>query len=520
MSPLSPSSALFPDGVLSPHWVAKHQHHVPSVFISFFEINADPSSSSLQDNHLKNDINAIKTALTKSGFKTRYAVVLLSDKSLSAAPELEERLAALRRATSLDSKTSLFFLPPNGSRTELASFVTNVLVALQPVCIEYYRDLTKHARRKKNRGYVPPPTAAPTRGTSQTLSTQGWNVRYEFKQGVFAEFRQEMDVAERHYSFAIEELFNPEGVFETTPSWSPRWDEARLLCDVIALRVLRCQLWRGMTTGAAESWSNYKERMQDLVDRRGKGTATYGWEAWEARWARIMAELIEMADLPVFQTSDIQGDEESGEAPVSGNYAPPEKAFSAMERLPPFHFLHHPGYFYSISAKYNRARRKRAEAMPEEDRTPPGQSPASQVAHRTRTYDTYLVPQPHEEMPLPGQQGFNYLSEIKASIEQAERHFRKRGQTRAAAHLMLRLAKDFVDGQRFQDALDVLRPTWDNMVWRREQWWDLAATLLQLVHICAVKREDRSLRMEVEWEMACDGKLTYPYPDTCRRADI
>ncbi|KAJ9627661.1 hypothetical protein H2203_002873 [Taxawa tesnikishii (nom. ined.)] len=235
---------LFPDGVLSPHWVAKHQHHVPSVFISFFEINADPSSSSLQDNHLKNDINAIKTALTKSGFKTRYAVVLLSDKSLSAAPELEERLAALRRATSLDSKTSLFFLPPNGSRTELASFVTNVLVALQPVCIEYYRDLTKHARRKKNRGYVPPPTAAPTRGTSQTLSTQGWNVRYEFKQGVFAEFRQEMDVAERHYSFAIEELFNPEGVFETTPSWSPRWDEARLLCDVIALRVLRCQLWR------------------------------------------------------------------------------------------------------------------------------------------------------------------------------------------------------------------------------------------------------------------------------------
>ena len=37
--------------------------------------------------------------------------------------------------------------------------------------------------------------------------------------------------------------------------------------------------------------------MRDLIDRRGKGSATYGWAAWESRWAQIMAELVQRAGL-------------------------------------------------------------------------------------------------------------------------------------------------------------------------------------------------------------------------------
>jgi hypothetical protein len=140
--------------------------------------------------------------------------VLLSDKTILEAPDIEERLANIRRTTGLDPKNSLFFLPPNTSQVELRVFVTSVLSTLQPLCIEYYRDLTKHARRKKSRGTIPPPTTPPTRGTSQTLSYPGWGVRYDFKLGVFAEFRQEMDAAQRHYNVALEALFGP----DTTPS--------------------------------------------------------------------------------------------------------------------------------------------------------------------------------------------------------------------------------------------------------------------------------------------------------------
>jgi hypothetical protein len=264
LSPLSPGSPIFPDGVFTPLWLAKHQRQIPAVFVAFFDIKAD--NSTVDDDQIKADINGVRAGLSRSGFKTRFAAVLLSDKSILQAAGLEDRLAGIRRATNLDTKTGLFFMPPVSSQSEMSAFVQGVLSTLQPSVVEYYRDLTKHARRKKARGSIPSTVSTPS---SQSLS----NV---VKQGVFAEFRQEMDVAERHYSQAIEDLFNPEGVFETTPSWHPRWNEARLLSDSLAMRVIRCQLWNGLSSGASQSWSNYRLRMKDLVDRRGKGSQTYG----------------------------------------------------------------------------------------------------------------------------------------------------------------------------------------------------------------------------------------------------
>lgn len=502
LSPLSPSSPLFADGLLTPLWMAKHQHHVPSVYVAFYNIDSDPSKSTLQDNRLKNEINFTKTTLAKSGFKTRYAVVLVGDNSVLAAPELEDRVAGIRRATGLDPKNGLFFLPPPASQAELTSFVHNVLLALQPICIDYYRDLTKHARRKKGRGSVPTPTSAPTRGSSQALTMHDWNVRYDFKLAVFAEFRQEMDVAQRHYESALEEIFGPEGSLETTPSWSSRWEEARLLCDVIAFRVLRCQLWRGMTTGTAESWANYRERMRDLIDRRGKGTECYSWEAWEARWAKLMAQLIEMADLPVFRPVDISASDYVEEPLTTAVYAPAEKAYSAMDRLPPFQFLHHPGYWWRKASKYIHARRIRAEAIPSEDRTHPDETPAAQLASRTRTYDTYLVPPPHEEAPLSGHGSYDYLEDLLSQAERAENEFGRRNQIRAAQQVRLYLARELIRVHRYGEALEMVREVWDGMPWRQEGWYDLAAETLRVLHDAATQAQDHSLVVEAAWEMA------------------
>lgn len=482
--------------------MAKHQHHVPAVYVSFYNIDSDPSRSTLQDNQLKNEINFTKTTLAKSGFRTRYAVVLVGDNTIVAAPELEDRIAGIRRATGLDPKNGLFFLSPPASQAELSSFVNNVLVALQPICIDYYRDLTKHARRKKGRGYVPTPTSAPTRGSSQALTMHDWNVRYDFKLAVFAEFRQEMDVAQRSYESALETIFGPEGNLETIPSWSSRWEDARLLCDVIAFRVLRCQLWRGMTTGTAESWANYRERMMDLVDRRGKGTECYSWEAWEARWAKMMAQLIEMADLPVFKPVDISASEYDEESPVTAVYAPAEKAYSTMDRLPPFQFLHHPGYWWRKASRYIHARRIRAEAIPVEDRTPPNETSAALMASRTRTYDTYLVPPPHEEAPLSGRGTYDYLADLLSQAERAENEFIRRNQIRAAQQVRLYLARELIRVDRAGEALEMVREVWDSMPWRQEGWFDLAAETLRVLHKAALQIRDQSLVIEAAWEMA------------------
>lgn len=491
LSPLSPGSPIFPDGVFTPLWLAKHQQQIPAVFLAFFDIRADDSIAS--DDQIKTDINGVRAALSRSGFKTRFAAVLLSDKSILQVAGLEDRLASIRRTTNLDPKSGLFFMPPVSSQSEMSAFVQGVLGTLQPSVVEYYRDLTKHARRKKARGSIPFTVSTPS---SQSLSNVGWNARYEAKQGAFAEFRQEMDVAERHYSQAIEDLFNPEGVFETTPSWHPRWSEARLLSDSLALRVIRCQLWNGLSTGASQSWSNYRLRMKDLVDRRGKGSQTYGWEAWESRWAKIMAELTQRAALPSLENSG------QSEPAITRAYASPEKTLSLNERLPPFMLLHHAGYWLRLALNGTRARWQRSLLIPEEDRSSPDGSPASAVAKRSRAYDTYLVSPPHKEFPQPGKKGFDHITALSELSDLCVREFVAKGQLRLSEKVALNTGNDLVDAERFEEALKQFVPLWENCTWRGDGWYALYNELVSKLHDCAISvGTDARLIVATTWEL-------------------
>ncbi|KAK5116000.1 hypothetical protein LTR62_000456 [Meristemomyces frigidus] len=498
LSPLSPGSPIYPDGVFTPLWLAKHQWQVPAAFIAFFELSSGDDTA--QNEQLQIDINAIRTALSRSGFKTKFAAVLLSDKSILRTPELEDRLSAIRRATTLDPKSGLFFMPPMSSQAEIATFVQSMLTTLQPLIVDYYRDLTKHSRRKKTRGGSGFLTS-PVDGGAHALSTPGWNVRYDFKQGVYAEFRQEMDVAERHYSAAIDELFSSDGILEATPSWSPRWNEARLLCDVVALRVVRCQLWMSSTTGATLSWVNYRARVRDLVDRRGKGTQTYAWDAWESRWAEIMAQLIRRAAIPALQASDANAADESVELARFGTYAMPERAYAASERIPPFYLLHHPGYWLRMAVESTRARREKAMNIPDEDCIPPGQSPASSVAHRATTYDTYLVPAPHEEHPHAKSNSFDHLAETERLASAASKEFAGRGQMRASELLKLQLAQLQESAKMFEQALAVALPVWEECTWREDGWDSLFVPLLTLVQRCAAKCGNAHAHISATWEL-------------------
>ncbi|KAF2808509.1 uncharacterized protein BDZ99DRAFT_572364 [Mytilinidion resinicola] len=502
ISPLSPESAIFPDGVMSVAWTMKHQYYIPSFFISFFDFTSDPSRNSLHDNQLKTEINKIKGQLQISEHRTRYAVVLISDKSILESTDIEERLSTIRRATGLDATKGLFFLPPNSSRVELASFAQMIVTTLKPLTTEYYRDLTKHARRKKGRSQIPAPTAPPTRGTSQTLAQQGWAVRYDFKLGIFAEFRQEMDAAQRHYQSALDNLFGPDGVFETTANWSPRWDENRLLADAIAIRNIRCLLWNKLPTAAVQAWLIYKSRVRSLLDRRGKGTANYGWEAWESRWAKAMSQLIQRAEMPIFAVKDSPQDSSVVSDRPFTLFSPPEKVgISQGERLSPWHLLHHSGYWLRLSAKHAQKRRLLAEDIPDEDRTPPGLSPATQVSHRYTTYDHYLVPEPHVEYALPENKGYDHCSEIIDIMNQAAQEFFMRGQYRVVDQLNLDTAKELIHAKRYADAESVLRPLWEGMIWRKERWYPLVGEATWALRECAMRVQDPEILLATEWEL-------------------
>jgi hypothetical protein len=479
---------------------------VPSVFLSFFTFSSDPNKNSLHDNQLKTEINKIKAQIQKSEYRTRYVAVLLSDKTVLEAPDVEERLSTIKRATGLDLKNSLFFLPPNVTSVELRSFVVTILTTLQPICVEYYRDLTKHARRKRGRSSIPPPTSASSRSTSRPLSTPGWNVRYDFKLGVFAEFRQEMDAALRHYQTALDSLFGSEGIFETTPSWSPRWDEIRLFADAIAIRHIRCLLWNHTSTSAAQFWLRYKTRLKDLMDRRGKGSLTYSWEAWESRFAQIMAQIIQRAEVPAFRISHSSPD---ATYPVDATafFAGPEKQIPLGEKLPPWEMLHHAGYWYKLAAVHAKRRLVMAQEIPEEDRVPPGMSPATKVANRNQVYDHYLVPEPHLELPLGGTVGgYEHWKDIVTKLGDAILEFEARGQLRQVEQLQLDVSKTLLRARKYKEAFKVLRPLWENMAWRREGWWNLASEVLWALHECALRIQDTETFVASEWELHSPGK--------------
>ncbi|KAI7382725.1 hypothetical protein KC332_g16484, partial [Hortaea werneckii] len=497
LSPLSPGSPVYPEGIMTPLWFTKHQHSVPSLVIAFFKVHGNDNAA--RNEQVQTDINAIRATLGRSGYKTRLSVVLLSDRSILDAPELEEHISAIRRATTMDPKTGLFFMPPMSSPAEIATFVRSLLSTLQPLVVEHYRDLTKHARRKKARGGSASLASSVERG-GRSLSASGWNVRYEIKQGVFAEFRQEMDVAERHFSAAIEELCSSEGLLETKPSWSSIWNDARLLCDVVALRVVRCQLWVGQTTGAVISWGNYKARTKDLVDRRGMGCNTYGWFAWESRWAEIMGQLIRRASLPAFQPSD-EAVPTSTDLSAMRFHLPPEKAL-ATEPIAPFEQLHHPGYWVVLAFEATVARRAKALDISEEDRISPDQTPASAVAQRSRNYDTYLVPLPHEEFALPLEGGHDHhLSILERLAGEANQEFDARGQHRSAKRIMFELAQELIKATCHSKALDLLVPLWEHASSGDSLWNNLYYPLLQATHECALHASNAGVFLSTAWEL-------------------
>ncbi|SLM37606.1 Foie gras liver health family 1 [Lasallia pustulata] len=486
LSPLTPGSPTFPGGILTPLWILKHQTLLPSAFVAFFSFTSDPDLSTLHDTQLKTEINAMRSSITASSYKIRLVVVLVSEPHDFDAG-IDDRLANIRKATGLDPKNSMFFLPPNFSTVELRGFVGTILSAIYPSCIEYYRDLSKQARRKKNRGAPPPSTA----GTSQMPSNQGWNVRYDFKLGVFAEFRQEMDAAGRSFEEAYQGLFSDD-MFGSIASPDSRFNEYWLLADVLAIRILRCLLWNGQTTAAVQSWSSHRSRIQDVVDRKGKGFKDGQWEAWEANWSSIMAETIERAELPIFaipeqpRVPDVQSTK-----PIA-IYASLDKAIERGERFLPWDVLHHEGYWFNRSVRHTRMQRRLA-SVSKEDHYDPEHSPAPQV---------WLSGAATEESD-PSQL-------LVDTLRKSAHQFAKRHQVRAVERLELDIARELAQSGHWNDAILLLKPLWQRLSWRQAGWWHLVGEVAWLLRESAHHTGDAEILLSVEWELM--SKALKPRP--------
>lgn len=475
-----------------PLWITKHQSRLPSIFISFFTLVSDENASTLSDNKLKSEISNIRSTLSTTNYKTKFVAVFIGDGQIPAS-RLEERLNNVRRATNIDSK-SLYFLPATSSQSEVDIFADNLLSGLYSACLDYYRELSKHARRKRSRNVVPQPTVPPTSGTSRTLPLSGWHLRYEFKLGIFAEFRQEIEAALQNYEAAYESLFGAE-VFEAIPSWSSRFNEARMLSDVIAIRIIRCVLWLGQTTNAVRWWSNHQSRIQVMLDKRSTGTDTYEWAAWQSTWSKTMAELIRRAQILVPAGAGASG------LQSASLFISTEKTLPAGQKYPPWESVHHDGYWLNLAHEYTQTRRTRALQIPEVDRRPPSQSPSSTTASNAYSRDKYLVLEPYEENPSGGHPGFNYSRDITTTLQEAIDRFAEHGQVRMMDILLLKQAAELIKMHSWDEAVAVLKPIWENQAWRKSGWWHLLGDAGQKLSVCAAHQKDAELMTRLKWEL-------------------
>jgi len=428
------------------------------------------------DNALINSIKEMKKLLASDPRKIKFAVVIIGPK-LAEARALEERFSNIRRSTQLDTKSSIFYLPYEISNTRLLEqFIINLKLSLVPSTIEYYTELSRKARKKRHRSTAPPPTVAPANST-QTITHTGWVVRYEIKLAIFAEFRGEIDVAIRNYETAYEGLME---IFETTNSWSPRWQDARLIIDAVAARMIRCQIYLEMSSAAAQRWDLHKRRMGEMLDRRALGKATYGFAAWEARWSEIMAVVVGRSG--IFHV-DIRAGDMSGALPYIP-LAPLDKSVKIEEKAGTNDILLHEGFYWLLAATSAKTRRRRALRQAELD----------------ANADTYLCPGPEDE------KNTDHVSIIVRLLENAASEFERRQQWRMEGRLAMEIAELEMERKEWRTALRMLKAGIQG--WRREGWSEVILNkALWMMRQCALQGGDAASAIMAELELMSSCKF-------------
>ena len=165
LSPLTPSSPLYPDGLIAPIWIRKHTGLVPSVFVLFKRLYEFPRTSPTspldapdpehersreaeekrRDAELSAEIAHRKKSTNERAIK--LTVVLMASRKLLGAhsplleriaqlifsalddPSLDARLTFIRRQSGLDPRAALFVLSPV-SQAEIGDFVRRYALPL------------------------------------------------------------------------------------------------------------------------------------------------------------------------------------------------------------------------------------------------------------------------------------------------------------------------------------------------------------------------------------------------------
>ncbi|KAK4058130.1 hypothetical protein OIO90_000869 [Microbotryomycetes sp. JL221] len=374
ISPLTPTSPLYPDGIMAPIWIRKHREMTPAVFVlvlrlaevdhaskltrtstnpladnldgprhvNFSEQSAESASADSEqdeerrlDAQLVNEIVERKRSTVERGIK--LAVILMCSRRLLENPTLDARLSLIRRQSGLDARASLFVISPV-PQSEVNNFVTSLKSELYPAALDFYREHGRRVRRKRAR-------QVPKGG----LSDKGWTVRYDYKMGFFSEMRSETEVALKHYEDCYDSLSEMFSHSDLLPPRTKRWAEAKVLTDCLSVKVSKMYLYLNETARATAHFNHHVARFRDLSNGWGIGEQTFEFWSWLTKQYRLFGDLVATALRAGFRLPLVR-------PPIPLPVPGPGQSTPA---LVPSNVLHHPGFYYLMAASAAVERRDR-----------------------------------------------------------------------------------------------------------------------------------------------------------------
>ncbi|KAG2153198.1 Gryzun, putative trafficking through golgi-domain-containing protein [Suillus clintonianus] len=500
LSPMTPSSPLYPDGLIAPIWIRKHTALVPSVFVQFLRLFESPvvharspldppdpeherdkaEEERRRDIELSAEVAARKKTTNERGIK--LTVVLLATRRMLDDPSLDSRLTFIRRQSGLDSRAALFVLSPV-STSELNDFARSLQDALYEPALEYYTSHSKRVRRKRNRhsqsvsSYNPPPLASMGAASTRPLRPEGWTVRYEYKMACFAEFRGEDEVALKHYQDAYATLMIMFGSTAILPPRTKRWAEAKVLADAINVKITKLYLYNHEHSLALSHHNSHMRRFADFSRGWGIGEETFEYWSWMARQHRVLAELLEQGSNSslTFPTNSPH----SLTAGMSSTSTPVELDTVRALGLNPSHALQHPGHYYFMAARCTEARRDRFlanEGISQGTSGAPGYANEKKVDHLTLILELYTK-----------------------SYEMFKKYSSTTSQGRLTLWIAYRIAHTYYESEKFDVAIRFFERI--AKTYRREKWKNMLRPLLSTWYACAQKLSDVELMVTLLVEM-------------------
>ncbi|KAJ1962026.1 hypothetical protein IWQ62_003659, partial [Dispira parvispora] len=364
-SPLNEHSPLFPEGLVSSQWMTCHHQHYPSVLVSFHDLKfhnstsasapqastaGDPShplapqsvdSFTLADERLASDLLYGQRIAKMRGL--RYIPLLVVDEEEHTQSSTDERIHRVRKRASVDGRLALTVLRPMNSE-QFDQTMVGLTQGLLDYSMTYYRELAKQAKRRSQHLVVanlPSPGTAQdnpstisndvsgdstgpmaTAATSfadlkfatfgqrtetkyidpQGLPMEGWLVRYQYKQGVYAEFRQDIATALKHYCEAYTHILDyaeriakrdyPQ--LDNLLLFTPRWEELRTFMDSLCWKIRKLNFYTNSHASSAENFNGYINSFSSILHNAGYGeAASYYWN-WLTNQHQTFASLLEL----------------------------------------------------------------------------------------------------------------------------------------------------------------------------------------------------------------------------------